>query len=335
MGRPRKYTTEEERREANSASKRDYYYKNRRQIQKRRKIHRLSHAGPNYKTRSLPDAEHIIEEPTLEERHWHLESPVALIDVVLSDVQELRQQVGDLERQMDKAFAGGPDAQACSKLFDRLSGLAEDLENAKNYCSQGLEKLHTGGFQRIIEWRDYQGVKVYFALWIISDYLLIIFGFPVFQFSLRLTGSETTILYGLISTLRSWLRLCLDSVTMLFFALRMELRQEYMTLRIRINKLITFRNGAQMRKVKNKPGPSSCSHNEAFSNFKAWGGENFLMPDLSIIREIKEAMGGDELLAFKSAEFSGQAQAAYDTLTKYHPVDDGECLGCVYGYACY
>ncbi|KAJ7579716.1 hypothetical protein C8J56DRAFT_1169583 [Mycena floridula] len=200
MGRPRKYTTEEERREANSASKRDYYYKNRRQIQKRRKIHRLSHAGPNYKTRSLPDAEHIIEEPTLEERQqqeqiaqqkklqmdrFRLErrftkvtgnlgrgmlpmlvqlalgksqaaQGVALIDAVLSDVQELRQQVGDLERQMDKAFAGGPDAQACSKLFDRLSGLAEDLENAKNYCSQGLEKLHTGGFQRIIEWRDYQ-----------------------------------------------------------------------------------------------------------------------------------------------------------------------------------
>ncbi|KAJ7588452.1 hypothetical protein C8J56DRAFT_785885, partial [Mycena floridula] len=83
-----------------------------------------------------------------------------------------------------------------------------------------------------------------------------------------------------------------------------------------LQEFITFRNSTQIRKVKNKPGPSSCSHNGAFSNFKAWGGEN-LMPilDLSIIREIKEAMGGDELLAFTSAEFSGQAQAAYDTLT--------------------
>ncbi|KAJ7592050.1 hypothetical protein C8J56DRAFT_886777 [Mycena floridula] len=48
----------------------------------------------------------------------------------------------------------------------------------------------------------------------------------------------------------------------------------------------------------NKPGPSSCSRNEAFSNFKAW-----------------KPWGGDELLAFMSAKFSGQAQAAYDTLT--------------------
>ncbi|KAJ7592729.1 hypothetical protein C8J56DRAFT_929336 [Mycena floridula] len=193
MGRPRKYTTEEERREANSASKRtiitsqhqyylfpqltNYFWsRNRCQIQKRRKIHRLSHA----------DAEHIIEEPTLEERQqqeqiaqqkklqmdrFWLEQRFTkvtgnlgrgmlpmLVQLALgkSYVQELRQQVGDLECQMDKAFAGGLDAQACSKLFDRLSGLAEDLENAKNYCSQGLEKLHTGGFQRIIEWRDYQ-----------------------------------------------------------------------------------------------------------------------------------------------------------------------------------
>ncbi|KAJ7574148.1 hypothetical protein C8J56DRAFT_803433, partial [Mycena floridula] len=184
-------------------------------------------------------------------------------------------------------------------------------------------------------------------------------GIPI-QFTTD-SGSETTILYGLISALRqilftecpleelpahvylhsvhnisierSWLRLRFDfsDNAVLCFENGIaagiydpEDQDQYTLcpwlwsrfLNQELQEFITFRNGAQMRKVKNKPGPSSCSHNEAFSNFKAWGGENFLMPipDLSIIREIKEAMGGDELLAFTSAEFSGQAQAAYDTL---------------------
>lgn len=76
-----------------------------------------------------------------------------------------------------------------------------------------------------------------------------------------------------------------------------------------------FRNGARMRKDKNKPGPSGMSRNEAYFNPASWGGRNCLMPvDVEVVREIKEAMGGDELLAFTSAEFEQRAQVVYDSL---------------------
>ena len=57
------------------------------------------------------------------------------------------------------------------------------------------------------------------------------------------------------------------------------------------------------------------SRNEAFSLPESWGGRNCLLKvDMAIIRELKEAMGGDEILEFVSAEFSQHAQAMYDTL---------------------
>lgn len=76
-----------------------------------------------------------------------------------------------------------------------------------------------------------------------------------------------------------------------------------------------FRNGAPIRKMKEKPGPSGMSRNEAFSMPESWGGVNQLLPvDVEVIREIKRKMGGDALLAFVSDEFAARAQAAYDTL---------------------
>lgn len=71
-----------------------------------------------------------------------------------------------------------------------------------------------------------------------------------------------------------------------------------------------------MRKDKNKPGPSGMSRDTAFSLPASWGGKDCLLPieDMGVVRELKEAMGGDELLQFVSAEFSDRAQAAYDTL---------------------
>ena len=70
-----------------------------------------------------------------------------------------------------------------------------------------------------------------------------------------------------------------------------------------------------MRKDKAKAGPSGMSRNEAFSMPENWGGRNCLLPvDVNMIREIKEAMGGDALLEFTTPEFSARAQAAYDTL---------------------
>jgi hypothetical protein len=76
-----------------------------------------------------------------------------------------------------------------------------------------------------------------------------------------------------------------------------------------------FRNGARMRKDKNKPGPSGMSRNDAFSLPSSWGGRNCLLPvDIDVIREIKVAMGGDAILEFVSVEFSQQAQVAFDSL---------------------
>jgi hypothetical protein len=76
-----------------------------------------------------------------------------------------------------------------------------------------------------------------------------------------------------------------------------------------------FRNGARMRNDNEKEGPSGMSRNDAFSLPESWGGRNCLLQvDLAVVRELKGAMGGDEILEFVSVEFSQHAQAAYDTL---------------------
>lgn len=76
-----------------------------------------------------------------------------------------------------------------------------------------------------------------------------------------------------------------------------------------------FRNGVPMQKDNQKPGPSGMSCNEAFSLPEQWGGRNCLLPvDVGVIREIKEAMGGDALLDFTTPEFSARAQDAYYSL---------------------
>jgi hypothetical protein len=70
-----------------------------------------------------------------------------------------------------------------------------------------------------------------------------------------------------------------------------------------------------MRNDNEKAGPSGMSRNEAFSLPESWGGRNCLLKvDMTIIGELKEAMGGDEILDFVSKEFSERAQAAYDSL---------------------
>lgn len=57
------------------------------------------------------------------------------------------------------------------------------------------------------------------------------------------------------------------------------------------------------------------SRNDAFSLPESWGGRNCLLKvDRDIVRELKEAMGGEEILDFVSVEFSQRAQAAYNTL---------------------
>lgn len=83
-----------------------------------------------------------------------------------------------------------------------------------------------------------------------------------------------------------------------------------------LQQFMKFRNGVRMRKDKSKPGPSGMSRNEAFSNYEKWGGDNFLMkiPDMSVVHELKAALGGDELLMFTSVEFDTRARAVFDTL---------------------
>jgi hypothetical protein len=74
-----------------------------------------------------------------------------------------------------------------------------------------------------------------------------------------------------------------------------------------------FRNAARMRKIKDKVGPSGMSRDYAFSVPESWGGRDCLLPvDVSVVRELKEALGGDALLKFVSPEFSARAQAVYD-----------------------
>jgi len=77
-----------------------------------------------------------------------------------------------------------------------------------------------------------------------------------------------------------------------------------------------FRNGCMMRKDKEKPGPSGMSRNQAFSLPGDWGGRNCLLKidDISIIKKLKEELGGDDLVSFLTPEFSVCAREAYDSL---------------------
>ena len=69
-------------------------------------------------------------------------------------------------------------------------------------------------------------------------------------------------------------------------------------------------NSFKSCKDNSKPGPSGMSHNAAFSMPKCWGGWNCLLPvDVAVIQEIKEVMGGDEILEFLSCKFSECAEA--------------------------
>lgn len=74
-------------------------------------------------------------------------------------------------------------------------------------------------------------------------------------------------------------------------------------------------NSYKSRKDKNKAGPSGMSSNVAFALPHKWGGQNLLLPiDVNLVREIKEHMGGDEILEFVTAEYSAKIQQIYDQL---------------------
>jgi len=86
-------------------------------------------------------------------------------------------------------------------------------------------------------------------------------------------------------------------------------------LRKELDAFMSSRNSYRSRKDNNKPGPSGMSRNEAFSMPQNWGGRNCLLEvDVDVIRQIKEEMGGDQLLEFVPPDFSERAQTAYDSL---------------------
>jgi len=46
-----------------------------------------------------------------------------------------------------------------------------------------------------------------------------------------------------------------------------------------------------------------------------WGGRNCLLPvDCDVIRQIKEGMGGDDILSFVDRDYAAQAEIAYSSL---------------------
>lgn len=81
------------------------------------------------------------------------------------------------------------------------------------------------------------------------------------------------------------------------------------------NGFMESQNAYRSRKDSKKAGPSWMSQNVAFSLPNTWGGRNCLLPvDHIVIKQIKEEMGGDDILAFVDREFSARAVTAYDSL---------------------
>lgn len=59
----------------------------------------------------------------------------------------------------------------------------------------------------------------------------------------------------------------------------------------------------------------AMSRNEAFTNFDSWGGVNCLQKvDKDVIRQMREDMGGDALIAFSTPEFAARAEQAFESL---------------------
>ena len=82
-----------------------------------------------------------------------------------------------------------------------------------------------------------------------------------------------------------------------------------------VDEFVESRNAYRSRKDQQKAGPSGISSNVAFSLPHTWGGRNCLLPvDCDVIRQIKEAMGGDDVLSFVDRDYAAQAEIAYSSL---------------------
>ncbi|KAJ7779987.1 hypothetical protein B0H16DRAFT_1830576 [Mycena metata] len=173
-------------------------------------------------------------------------------------------------------------------------------------------------------------------------------------------GSETTLLFGVVNTLRQQFHPEIDSMEVpphVYLRSVHNISVERQWLRLRLdfgdNCVLTFTKGTEelkynsndpdqyklcqwlwprfiqaslddyaarrniikMRKQSDKPGPSAMSRNTAYSLPETWGGRQCLQPvDMDVIRQMKEDMGGDALIAFSTPQFSARAQLGYDAL---------------------
>ena len=77
-------------------------------------------------------------------------------------------------------------------------------------------------------------------------------------------------------------------------------------------------NAMWMRKDKNKAGPSGDSRNNLYLMPEKWGGKDYLQAltdsDITTIRELKEAIGGPELIQFVMPSYATQAEEVYKSL---------------------
>ncbi|KAJ6553452.1 hypothetical protein B0H10DRAFT_2202016 [Mycena sp. CBHHK59/15] len=155
-------------------------------------------------------------------------------------------------------------------------------------------------------------------------------------------GSETTILFGIVNSLRSIFHPDLDATELpphvyLRSVHNIAVERQWLRLRLEFgdNAVISelcqwlwprvlqagldnyadFRNSCKTRKQTDKPGPSGMSRNTAFSLPHKWNGRNCLLKvDVEVIKQMKLDMGGDALLAFSTPEFAEQAQNVFDSL---------------------
>lgn len=86
-------------------------------------------------------------------------------------------------------------------------------------------------------------------------------------------------------------------------------------IQVELHKFKEFRNGTRMRKDKNKAGPSGDSRNNLYLMPERWGGKDCLQKvDVNIIRELKEAIGGESLIQFVTPEYAAMAEEIYEAL---------------------
>ena len=74
-------------------------------------------------------------------------------------------------------------------------------------------------------------------------------------------------------------------------------------------------NNHVVRKDKEKKLPSGVSPNVAFTLYEEYRGEQCLQSvDRNFVKVLMEAIGGEDLIRFVSAEYATRAQAVFDEL---------------------